>query len=70
MPTSRDLKSGDSLFFHNPPPPPLLAGNSMNPIHDKYGNDLGHYMKSYIKFILSKFAIIILMPEIIFFVRD
>ena len=26
----------------------------------------GHYMKSYMKYILSKFAIIVWMPEIIF----
>ena len=46
MPTSGDLKSGDSLFFTTPspeiqwtpssPPPPFH-----NP--DKCGNDLGHY---------------------------
>ena len=29
-------------------------------------NDLGHYMKSYKKCILSKFAIIVLLPEIFF----
>ena len=26
----------------------------------------GHYMKSYMEYILSKFAIIVLLPEIIF----
>ena len=69
MPTSGDLKSEDSLLFtppHHPRnfnihPPPLqkidLAPN---------GNDLGHYMKSYMNYILSKVTIIILMPEIIF----
>ena len=39
MPTSGDLKSGDSLFFTTPTPP----GNSINhlpiPIPDKDGND-------------------------------
>ena len=30
------------------------------------GNGLGHYVKSYIEYILSKFAIMVLMPEIIF----
>ena len=30
-------------------------------------NDLGHYMKSYKKYILSKFAIIVLLPQIIFY---
>ena len=29
------------------------------------GNDLGHYMTSYIMYILSKFEIIVLMLEII-----
>ena len=58
MPTSRDLNSGDSLFFTTPPPP---TGNSVNPTPDKYGNDLGHYMN-----ILSKLMIIVLMPEMNF----
>ena len=60
MPTSGDIKSGDSLFFTPPPPrkfnelPPPPP-----PFHnpDKCGNDLGHYIKSYMKYILSKFAI-------------
>ena len=30
------------------------------------GNDLGHYMTSYMMYILSKFEIIVLMLEIIF----
>ena len=29
-------------------------------------NDLGHYMKSYKKYVLSKFTIIVLLPEIFF----
>ena len=29
-------------------------------------NDLGHYMKSNKKYVLSKFAIIVLLPEIFF----
>ena len=64
MPTSGDLKSVGSLFFsllppqnfNGPPFPPSLTPN---------GNDLGHYMKSYMNYILSKFEIIVLMPEII-----
>ena len=68
MPTSGDLKSGDSLLFTPPlttaristPPPPQQIDPAPN------GNDLGHYMKSYMKYILSKVTIIILMPEIIF----
>ena len=65
MPTSGDLKSGDCLFFHHPPPefqrpPPLEIDPAPN------RNDLGHYMTSYMMYILSKFEIIILMLEIIF----
>ena len=66
MPISRDLKSGDSLFFITPPefprtPPPRQTDPAPN------GNDLGNYMKSYnMKHILSKFAIIVLLPELIF----
>ena len=51
MPTSGDLKSGDCPFFKIDPAP--------------HGNDLGHYMTSYIMYILSKFEIIVLMLEII-----
>ena len=70
-PTSGDLKSGDSLFFTPPPnfngTPP--APQQIAPAPNK--NDLGHYMKSYMTNILSKFAIIVFMPEIIlFFVSD
>ena len=71
-PTSGDLKSGDSLFFYSPPristePPP--APQQIAPAPNR--NDLGHYMKSYMTNILSKFAIIVFMPEIIlFFVSD
>ena len=67
MPTSGDLKSGDALFFtippefqHTaPPPPPQQIDPAPN------GNDLGHYTKSYMRYILLKFAVIVLMPEII-----
>ena len=64
MPASGDLRS-EALFFSLPPPgistdPPRQIDPTPN------GNDLGHYMKSYRKDILSKFAIIVLMPEIIF----
>ena len=63
MPTSGDLKSADSLFFHYPrnfsgPP------RQIDPVPN--GNGLGHYIKSYMSYILSKFAVIVLMPEIIF----
>ena len=67
MPTSEDLKSGDCLFFSLPPPgistdpfPPRKIDPAPN------GNDLGHYMTSYMMYILSKFEIIVLMLEIIF----
>ena len=59
MPTSGDLKSGDCPFFTTPPPPPRKIDPAPN------GNDLGHYMTSYIMYILSKFEIIVLMLEII-----
>ena len=66
MPASGDQKSGDCLFFTNPPefqqpptPPPKI-----DPAPN--GNDLRHYMMSYVMYILSKFEIIVLMLEIIF----
>ena len=65
MPTSGDLKLGDCLFFTTPPefqqpPPPRNIDPASN------GNDLEHYMASYMIYILSKFEIIVLMLEIIF----
>ena len=63
MPTSGDLKSGDCLFFTTPPEfqqPPRKIDPAPN------GNDLRHYMMSYVMYILSKFEIIVLMLEIIF----
>ena len=66
MPTSGDLKSGDCLFFatplefQQPPPPPRKIDPAPN------GNDLEHYMTSYMIYIISKFEIIVLMLEIIF----
>ena len=67
MPTSGDLKSGDSLFSTTYPPPSQEIQWAPPPPHpDKYGNDKGHYMRSYMKYILSKFVITIFMPEIIF----
>ena len=62
MPTSGDLKSGDCPFFTTPTPTP--PPRKIDPAPN--GNDLEHYMTSYIMYILSKFEIIILMLEIIF----
>ena len=56
MPTFGDLKSGDCIFFTTPP--------EFDPAPN--GNDLRHYMMSYVMYILSKFEIIVLMLEIIF----
>ena len=59
MPTSGDLKSGDCLFFTTPPPPGISTTppkKNIDPVPN--GNDLGHYMTSYMMYILSKFEII------------
>ena len=56
MPTSGDLKSGDSLFFTTPTPRQIDRAPN--------GNGLGLNMKSYMKYILSKFTIIVLDAEI------
>ena len=45
-------------FNENPPP------RTIDPAPN--GNDLGHYMTSYMMYILSKFEIIVLILEIIF----
>ena len=60
-----EMKNLEALLLSLPwnlngPPPPQQIDPASN------GNDLGHYMNSYMKYILSKFAIIILMSEIIF----
>ena len=60
MPTSGDLKSGDCLFSLPPPP----QKKKIEPAPNR--NDLGHYMTSYMMYILSEFKIIVLMLEIIF----
>ena len=60
MPTSGDLKLGDCPFFTTLPPPPEKIDPAPN------GNDLGHYMRSHMMYILSKFKIIVLMLERIF----
>ena len=50
MPTSGDPKSGDCLFFTTPPSPPRWK---IDPAPNR--NDLGHYMTTYMMYILSKF---------------
>ena len=61
-------KIGRLSFFHYPPPefqqPPSPPPRKIDPAPN--GNDLGHYMTSYMMYILSKFEIIVLMLEIIF----
>ena len=61
MPTSGDLKSGDALLHYPPtplsmnvnaPPLPPLANYDME-------TDFSLYMKSYMRYILSKFVFII-----------
>ena len=59
MPTSGDLKSTEDSLFLTTRPHPKQIDPAPN------GNDLGHHMKSYMKYILSNFAIIVLMPKII-----
>ena len=51
-------KIGRLSLFHYPPPWKIDPAPN--------GNNLGHYMTSYMMYILSKFEIIILMLEIIF----
>ena len=58
-----------SFFDYSSPPefqrtPPPQKKKKFDPAPN--GNDLGHYMMSYMMYILSKFKIIVLMLEIIF----
>ena len=53
-------------FFHYPSPwnfidPPPQKPRKIDPAPN--GNDLGHYMTSYMMYILSKYEIIVLMLE-------
>ena len=57
MPASGDLKLGDCSMTP-------LPHRKIDPVPN--GNDWGHYMTSYMMYILSKFEIIVLMLEIIF----
>ena len=54
MPTSGDLKSGDSLFHY--------PHQKIDPAPNRDG--LGHNMKSCMNYILSKFVIIVLKPKL------
>ena len=58
MPTSGDLKSTEDSLFLTIRPLPQQIDPAPN------GNDLGHHMKSYMKYILSNFAIIVLLPGV------
>ena len=54
MPTSRHLKSGDSIFWHYPPPPAEYQWSTPPPPH-KHNSiqsliGLGPYMKSYMRY--------------------
>ena len=60
-------KIGRLSFFHYPPQnfnETFPAPRKIDPAPN--GNDLRHYMMSYVMYILSKFEIIVLMLEIIF----
>ena len=64
MPTSGDLKSGDSLFFTTPPPP----GNSINhrpPPHPRQRWELIRTLYEVLHKVHT-IKIRVLMPEIIF----
>ena len=75
IPTFRDLKSGDSLFFTMYYTPPASNGNSPKTPHTPPPNKLTpptnwpsrcglrHYSKSYMKYMQSKFAFIIVMTK-------
>ena len=67
MPTSGDLKSGDYLFFTTPPPrfqrrPPTPPQGQIDPAPMGMAQDI-IIMKSYMRYILSNFATIVLMPK-------
>ena len=53
----------DNKIYHVAVPEMPTSGDLKSALN---GNDLGHYITSYMMHILSKFQIIVLMPEIIF----
>ena len=70
LPTSEDLKSGDSLFCITPPPPPQSPNPRMSipptpplPRHSRQQIAFGHYMTSYKTHMGSKCAFIIAMTN-------
>ena len=63
MPTSGNLKSGDSFFFNIPLPPPPTP-NKHNWIQSLIG--LGHYMKSYMRYRTITISVYDSNGEIIF----
>ena len=65
MPASGELESGQPLFSTNPPPPRKFKKTLPPPINIGMTEDK-NYMKCYMRYKPSKFAIIIFMPEIIF----
>ena len=65
LPTSGDLKSGDSLFcnYNRPPPPNVNSTNTPTPPAPRQQIALGHYMMSYMTYMGSKCAFIIVMTN-------
>ena len=70
IPTSGNLKSGDSLFGNTPlkindqitshPPPPSDKHKLIQALILSQGNGLGHYMKSYMKYRPSQFTFMVI----------
>ena len=69
MPTSGNLKSGDSLFGNTPlkindqitsHPPPSDKHKLIQALILSQGNGLGHYMKSYMKYRPSQFTFMVI----------
>ena len=60
MLASGDLKSGASISCSTHPQPPNPKIDTPPPPlnYDNHGNGLGHYVKSYMKYIPSKFAFV------------
>ena len=64
LPTSGDLKSGDSLFCTTPPlPPPNVNSTNTPRLPARQQIALGHYMTSYMNDMESKCTFIIVMTN-------